>query len=102
MILAGLGFSTKMQHQQTRCTIILTSLHSATLCCGPGGGGAYLFQAHLRGGLIETGGLFEREGLFNLEKTMVSYLHKELEYKAEKYKKYKKVVGHTAEDENQF
>ena len=31
MILAGLGFSTKMQHQQTRCTIILTSLHSATL-----------------------------------------------------------------------
>ena len=85
MILAGLGFSTKMQHQQTRCTIILTSLHSATLCCGLGGGG-----------------LFEREGLFNLEKTMVSYLHKELEYKAEKYKKYKKVVGHTAEDENQI
>ena len=31
MILAGLGFSTKMQHQQTRYTIILTSLHSATL-----------------------------------------------------------------------
>ena len=25
-----------------------------------GGGGAYLFQAHLRQGLIETGGLFER------------------------------------------
>ena len=24
------------------------------------GGGAYLFQAHLRQGLIETGGLFER------------------------------------------
>ena len=69
---------------------------------GRGGGGAYLFQAHLRGGLIATGGLFEREGLFNLEKTMVSYLHKELEYKAEKYKKYKKVVGHTAEDENQI
>ena len=31
MILAGLGFSSKMQRQQTRCTIILTSLHSATL-----------------------------------------------------------------------
>ena len=31
MILAGLGFSTKMQHQQTRCSTILTSLHSATL-----------------------------------------------------------------------
>ena len=76
----------------TQCNIVLWA----------GGGGAYLFQAYLRGGLIETGGLFEREGLFNLEKTMVSYLHKELEYKAEKYKKYKKVVGHTAEDENQF
>ena len=45
--------------------------------------GAYLFQAHLRGCLIETG------GLFNLETTMVSVLHKELEYKVEKLK-YKK------------
>ena len=26
----------------------------------PPRGGAYLFQTHLRGGLIETGGLFER------------------------------------------
>ena len=51
--------------------------------------GAYLFQAHLRGGLIETWGLFERGGLFNLETTMVSVLHKELEYKVEKLK-YKK------------
>ena len=42
--------------------------------------GAYLFQAHLRGGLIETG------GLFNLEKTMVSVLHRELEYEEEKLK----------------
>ena len=34
------------------------------------------------------GGLFEREGLFNLETTVVSVLHKELEYKVEtlKYK----------------
>ena len=31
MILAGLGFSTKMQHQQTRCTIFFTFLDSATL-----------------------------------------------------------------------
>ena len=46
--------------------------------------GAYLFQAHLRGSLIETGGIFKREGLFNLEKTTVSVLHKELEYKVEK------------------
>ena len=53
-------------------------------------GGAYLFQAHLRVGLIETGGLFERRGLFNLEATMVSVLHKELECKVEKlrYKKF--------------
>ena len=39
--------------------------------------------------LLETGGLFERECSFNLEKTVVSVLHKELEYKVEnlKYKK---------------
>ena len=36
-------------------------------------------------------------GLFDLEKTMVSVLHKELVYKMEKLK-YKKVVGHAAED----
>ena len=57
--------------------------------------GAYLFQTHLRGGggLIETGSLFERGGgLFNLEdnKTVVSALHKELEYQLEKLK-YKKL-----------
>ena len=37
---------------------------------------------------METGGLFERRGLFNLEMTMVSVLHKELN-KVEKLK-YKK------------
>ena len=31
------------------------------------------------GRLIETGGLFERRGLFNVERTMVSVLHKEVE-----------------------
>ena len=41
------------------------------------GVGDYLFQTHLRG----RGG-----GLFNLEKTMVSVLHKELQYKVEKLK----------------
>ena len=41
-------------------------------------------------GLLETGGLFERECSFNLEKTVVSVLHKELEYKVEKLK-YKKL-----------
>ena len=38
-------------------------------------------------GLIETGG---GGGLFNLEKTMISVLHKELGYKVEKLK-YKKL-----------
>ena len=47
------------------------------------GGGAYSFQAYLRGGL------FERGCLFNLETTMVSVLQKRLEYKVEKLK-YKK------------
>ena len=51
--------------------------------------GAYLFEAHLREGLMETGGLLERGGLYNLETTMVSVLHKELEYEVEKLK-YKK------------
>ena len=52
--------------------------------------GAYINQRHLRGG-----------GLFNLEKTMVLVLHKELEYKVEKLK-YKKVGVHAAEDQNQI
>ena len=37
-----------------------------------GGGG--------REGDNRDGGLFERDGLFNVEKTMVSVLHKELQY----------------------
>ena len=50
----------------------------------PPPGGAYLFRAHLTGGsLIETG------SLFNLETTMLSVLHAELQYKVEKLK-YKK------------
>ena len=52
--------------------------------------GAYLFQAHLSGWV--GGG-----GLIKLEKTVVSVLHKELEYKVEKLK-YKKVGDHAAED----
>ena len=39
--------------------------------------------------------------LFNVEKTMVSLLHKELEYKVEKLK-YEKVGGHAARDQNQI
>ena len=47
------------------------------------------------GGLIETG------GLFNLEKTVVSVLHKELEHKVEELKN-KKVGGHAADYQNQI
>ena len=52
-------------------------------------------------GLIETGSLLERGSLSNSEKTMVSVLHKELEYEEEKLK-YKKFLGHEAEDQNQI
>ena len=52
---------------------------------------AYLFEALWGRGLIETGG----GGLFNLEKTMVSVFHEELEYKVE-ILKFKKVGGHAA------
>ena len=51
---------------------------------------AYLFQAHLRG------------GLFNLETTMVSVLHKELEYKVEIKAQVQEVFSHAAEDQNQI
>ena len=56
---------------------------------GRGGGGAYLFQAHLRGG----GGLIEAGHLFNLEMMMVSVLYKELEYKVEKLRNKKLEVA---------
>ena len=59
---------------------------------------AYLFQTHLREGLIETGGGGD---LFNLEKAIVSVLQKELGNKGEKLK-YKKVGGHAADDQNQI
>ena len=52
-------------------------------------------------GLIETGSLLERGSLSNSEKTMVSVLHKELEYEVEKLK-YKKFLGHEAGDQNQI
>ena len=53
------------------------------------------------GGLIEAGDLLEMGGLFNLEKTMVSVLHKKLEQKVEKLKN-KRDGGHAAEDQNQI
>ena len=53
----------------------------------------------ITGGLNRDGGLIWKECLFNLEKTMVSVLHKELEYKVDELKQ-KKVGGHAAEDQN--
>ena len=50
----------------------------------PPGGGKFNSRPFEGGSLIETGG-----GLFNLETTMVSVLHEEIEYKVEKLK-YKK------------
>ena len=54
-----------------------------------GGGGAYLFQAYLRRrgvGAYWRRWAYLRGGFINLETTMVSVLHKELEYKVEKLK----------------
>ena len=60
------------------------------------GGGLFISSPFEEGwGLIWEG------DLFNLEKMMVSVLHKELEYRVEKLK-YKKVGGHAAEDQNQI
>ena len=60
---------------------------------------AYLFQTHLVGGLIEMGG--GGGGLFHLTKTMVSVLHKELEYKVQKLK-YKKLEVMQPRIKNKF
>ena len=68
--------------------------HTVNFLFSPPGGGAYLFQAHLREGLIETG------GLFNLEATIAWVLHKELEYKVEKLK-FEKLEVMQARIENQ-
>ena len=65
-----------------------------------GGGGGYFFKPTW-GGLIETELIWEEGALLQLEKTMVSVLRKELEYKVEKLK-YKKVEHHAAEDQNQI
>ena len=59
----------------------------------------YLFQG---GELNRGGGLIWEGGLFNLAKTTVSLLHKDLEYKVEKLRQVQKVLGHEAEDQNQI
>ena len=60
---------------------------------GGGGGGLFISSPVVGGGgwgLNRDGGLFEKRNLFNLETTMVSVRHKELECKVEKLK-YKKL-----------
>ena len=70
------------------CACKVVDLLTVNVLLSPGG--LLILYSFERGwGLLETGGLFERECSFNLETTVVSVLHKELEYKVEnlKYKK---------------
>ena len=66
------------QQRSVRCPHTINSLLS------PSGG--LFISSPFEGGLIDTRGLFERGGLFHLETTVVSLLHKVLEYKVEKLK----------------
>ena len=63
--------------------------------------GTYLFQIHFRVVNRDGRGGYLIGGLFNLENTMLSVLHKDLEYKMEKLKN-KKIGSHSAEDQNQI
>ena len=63
--------------------------------------GLIYFKYIWSGGLDRDRGIIWEGALFNLAETMVSVLHKELEYKVEKLK-YKKVGGHAAEDQKQI
>ena len=73
------------------------------------GGGGFLPPPQRGLNLInnknETSGLLEKGagggGVFNLEKTMASVLHKDLQYNVDKLK-YKKIGGHAAEDQKQI
>ena len=76
------------------------SLYRKSFIKPPGGGGGYFFKPTC-GGLIETELIWDRGALLQLEKMMVSVLHKELKYKVVKVK-YKKVKHHAAEDQNQI
>ena len=71
---------------------------------GVGGGGLVYFKP-IWGSVNRDGRLiWEGEGLFDLQTTMVSVLHKELEYKVEKLK-YKTFWGHSSsklKDQNQI
>ena len=82
------GFPYKGQRRQHTVSPLLSS---------QGGGGLFISSLLRGGGLIEMGG----GHIFNLEKRMVSVVHKNLEYKVEKLK-YKKVGGLAAEDQKQI
>ena len=58
--------------------------HTINSLLSPSGG--LFISSPFEGGLIDTRGLFERGGLFHLETTVVSLLHKVLQYKVEKLK----------------
>ena len=77
-----------MYKKKVCCACKVVDLLTVNVLLSPGG--LFILYSFERGwGLLETGGLFERECSFNLETTVVSVLHKELEYKVEnlKYKK---------------
>ena len=57
---------------------------------------SYLFHAHLSEGGAYSKGDCWGGGVFNWEESMVSVLHKEVEYKVEKLK-YRKVGGYLSE-----
>ena len=67
------------------CACKVVDLLTVNVLLSPGG--LFILYSFERGwDLLETGGLFERECSFNLETTVVSVLHKELEYKVEDLK----------------
>ena len=77
-----------MYKKKVCCACKVVDLLTVNVLLSPGG--LFILYSFEGGwGLLETAGLFQRECSFNLEKTVVSVLHKELEYKVEnlKYKK---------------
>ena len=77
------------------------SLYRKSSIKPPRRGGGLFFQAHLRGLNRDRAYLRWGGSLLHLEKTIVSALHKELEYKVEKLK-YRKVEHHAAEDQKRI
>ena len=68
-------------HSNFPFSAVLYLYCKSSITSPPGGGGPYLPQKHLT---VGGGGLNWDGDLFNLAKTMVLILHKELEYKMAK------------------